>query len=69
MGDSAHTTQHTNPAKKSALPLFLKDENIFQKSASVVALLPRYHNFWCNHGGRFLKNVLIFEKKGGADAF
>ena len=22
-----------------------------------------------NHGGRFLKNVLIFEKKGGADAF
>jgi hypothetical protein len=22
-----------------------------------------------NRGGRFLKNVLIFEKKGGADAF
>jgi hypothetical protein len=37
MGDSAHTTHHTNPGKKSAPPLFLGDENIFQKSASVVA--------------------------------
>ena len=37
MRDSAHTTHHTNPAKKSALPLFLEDENIFQKSASMVA--------------------------------
>ena len=37
MGDSAHTTHHTNPGKKSAPPLFLEDENIFQKSASVVA--------------------------------
>jgi hypothetical protein len=36
MGDSAHTTHHTNPGKKSAPPLFLKDENIFQKSARVV---------------------------------
>ena len=36
MGDSAHTTHHTNPGKKSAPPLFLEDENIFQKSASVV---------------------------------
>jgi hypothetical protein len=36
MRDSAHTTHHTNPAKKSALPLFLEDENIFQKSATLV---------------------------------
>ena len=36
MGDSAHTTHHTNPEKKLAPPLFLEDENIFQKSASVV---------------------------------
>ena len=36
MGDSTHTTHHTNPGKKSAPPLFLEDENIFQKSASMV---------------------------------
>ena len=36
MGDSAHTSHHTNPEKKSAPPLFLEDENIVQKSASVV---------------------------------
>jgi hypothetical protein len=36
MGDSAHATHHTNPAKASALSLFLEDENIFQKSARVV---------------------------------
>jgi hypothetical protein len=36
MGDSAHTTHHTNPGGKSAPPLFLEDENIFQKSASMV---------------------------------
>ena len=36
MGGSAHTTQHTNSAKKSARPLFLEDENFFQKSASMV---------------------------------
>ena len=36
MGDSAHTTHHTNPGKKSAPPLFLEDENFFQKSASMV---------------------------------
>jgi hypothetical protein len=36
MGDSAHTTHHTNPGKKSAPPLFLEEDNIFQKSASVV---------------------------------
>jgi hypothetical protein len=42
IGDSAHTTHHTNPGKKSAPPLFLKDENIFQKSAPLVALLFRF---------------------------
>jgi hypothetical protein len=36
MGDSAHTTHHTNPGKKSAPPLFPEDENIFQKSATLV---------------------------------
>jgi hypothetical protein len=36
MGDSAHTTHHTNPGKKSAPPLFLEDENFFQKSATLV---------------------------------
>jgi hypothetical protein len=36
MGDSAHTTHHTNREKKLAAPPFLKDENIFQKSARVV---------------------------------
>jgi hypothetical protein len=35
MGDSAHTTHHTNPEKKSAPHLFLEDENIFQKSATM----------------------------------
>ena len=66
MGDSAHTTHHTNQGKKSAPPLFLEDENIFQKSASVV---PWEIEFPKNHGGRFLENVLILEKRGGADAF
>jgi hypothetical protein len=37
MGDSAHTTHHTNPGGKSAPPLFLEDENIFQKSARMIA--------------------------------
>jgi hypothetical protein len=36
MVDSAHTTHHTNPDKKSAPFLFHKDENIFQKSARVI---------------------------------
>ena len=39
MGDSAHTTHHTNPGKKSAPSLFLEDENIFQKMTSVVLLV------------------------------
>jgi hypothetical protein len=36
MGDSAHTTHHTNPGNKSVPSLFLEDENIFQKSATLV---------------------------------
>jgi hypothetical protein len=36
MGDSADTTHHTNPGGKISTPLFLEDENIFQKSASMV---------------------------------
>jgi hypothetical protein len=36
MEDSAHTTHHTNPGKKSAPPLFLGNENFFQKSATLV---------------------------------
>ena len=42
MGDSAHTTHHTNPGKKSAPPLFLEDENIFQKSATLVVILLQF---------------------------
>jgi hypothetical protein len=42
MGDSAHTTHHTNPGKKSAPSLFLEDKNIFQKSATLVALLLQF---------------------------
>jgi hypothetical protein len=38
MGDSAHTTHHTPPGKKSAPLLFLEDENIFQKSATLVEI-------------------------------
>ena len=56
MVDSAHTTHHTNPEKKSAPPLFLEDENIFQKSASAVPrgiefpLVPRRPIFEkCSH--------------------
>jgi hypothetical protein len=37
MGDSAHTTHHTNLGKASAPTLFFpEDENISQKSARVV---------------------------------
>ena len=43
MGDSAHTNHHTNPGKKSAPPLFLEDENIFQKSASMVPWGIEFH--------------------------
>jgi hypothetical protein len=65
MGDSAHTTHHTDPETKSAPPPFLEDENIFQKSASVGVGGVAVELSGYNHGGRFLKNVFIFEKKGG----
>jgi hypothetical protein len=66
MGDSPHTTHHTNQNQKSAPPLFLKYENIFQKRSP-----------WCGaelqqklyHEALFLKHIIIFEKRGGADAF
>ena len=67
MGDSANTTHHTNQNhQKSAPGLFLEYENIFQKRPP-----------WCGaelqqklyHEALFLKNVIIFEKMGGADAF
>ena len=68
MGDSAHTTHHTNPGKKSAPPLFLEDENFFQKSARVVLvgivveLEPRDTNFEkCSHL-REKGGVLIFSR-------
>jgi hypothetical protein len=48
--------------KASAPPLFLEDENFFQKSATLV---PREIRFPMYQRGRFLKKVLIFEKKGG----
>jgi hypothetical protein len=70
MGDSAHTTHHTDmaykPRKKISTTPFSRSENIFQKSAAMVVggiaikLQP---------SRRFLKNVHIFEKRGGADAF
>jgi hypothetical protein len=65
MGDSAHTTHHTNQNQKSApsvfLMVFLNYENIFQKRPP-----------WCGaelqqkmyHKALFLKNVIIFEKRG-----
>jgi hypothetical protein len=65
MGDSAHTYNPPyKPGKKSAPPVFLEDENIFQKSATSMDC-----DSWCNQRGRFLKKDLIFEKRGGADAF
>ena len=67
MGDSAHTTHHTNPGKKSAPPFFFVDENFFQKSARVVVggiaieLQPREPIFE--------KKFSSSRKRGGADAF
>ena len=65
---------NTNPGKKSALQvpqLFFEDENIFQKSARAVQwgiefpiCTTRADFEKCSH----LQGV-IFEKKGGADAF
>jgi hypothetical protein len=62
MGDSAHTTHHTNPEKKSAPPLFLGDENIFQKSATMV---PRGTAVELVPSWPIFEKVLIVEKKGG----
>jgi len=42
MGDSAHTTHHTDPGGKPAPPLFLEDENFFQKSATLVLILLKF---------------------------
>jgi hypothetical protein len=67
MGDSAHTTHHTNPRKKSAHRLFLEDKNIFQKIGSRIT--NRNRNRISTTRADLLKNVLIFEKKGSADAF
>ena len=61
MGNSAHTTHNTKN------PLFLGDENIFQKSARVVPhgiaieIIPRKPIF--------KKRSQLREKGGGADAF
>jgi hypothetical protein len=49
-------------SKASAPPLFLEEENIFQKSATM------WNSPW-NHRDRFLKNVLLFEKKEGVLIF
>jgi hypothetical protein len=63
MGDSAQTPHDTNPGKKSASSLFLGDENIFKKSASMVTRgISKEMVPW----SPILKNVLIFEEKGGA---
>jgi hypothetical protein len=63
MGDSAHTTHHTKAGENQHPPLFLEDENIFQKSARLVVSGIEFRLY--NHASRFLKKVLIFEKKGG----
>jgi hypothetical protein len=64
MGDFAHTTHHTNPGKNSAPPLFHEDENIFQKSATLVVIILQF---------RLQPTWPIFEKcshlREGAGAF
>jgi hypothetical protein len=43
MGDSAHTTHHTNPGEKSAPPPFFpKMRTFFQKSGSMVVVLLQF---------------------------
>jgi hypothetical protein len=42
MGDSAHTTHHTNPEKNQPPLIFLEDENIFQKLATLVVILSQF---------------------------
>ena len=68
MGDSAHTTHHTNPGKKSAPPLFLGDENFFQKSATLVQskieswIVPTWPIFEKSSHLREKGGVLIFSR-------
>jgi hypothetical protein len=67
VASSETTTHHTNVGEKSAPPLFLEDKNFFQKSASMVLWGIGFpEETW---RPIFEKKVLIFEKKGGADAF
>ena len=65
MGDSAHTTRHTNPGKNPHTPFFLEEENIFKNR-------PPWYKFYSDsplyHGGRFSKNVAIFEEKAGSSS-
>ena len=65
MGDSAHTTHHTNQNQKSALSVFLmvflNYENIFQKRPPWCGAELRQKMY---HKALFLKNVIIFEKRG-----
>ena len=66
MGDSAHTPHHTNPGKNQHPPLFLEDENIFQKSATMVPrgtaveLVPSWPIFEKSSHLREKGGVLIF---------
>jgi hypothetical protein len=67
MGDSAHTTHHTNPGKKSAPFHFLEDENFFQKSATLV---PRgIANKMVPTWPIYEKKFSSLRKRGGTDAF
>ena len=66
MGDSAHTTHHTNPEKNQPPLIFLEDENIFQKLATLVVFLSQFRlqPTWpifekCSHL-REIEGVLIF---------
>jgi hypothetical protein len=68
MGDSAHTTHHTNPEKNQRSPPFLEDTNIFQKSARVVLVFRT--EFWIvPREPIFEKCSHLREKGGGVDAF
>jgi hypothetical protein len=66
MGDSAHTTHHTNLGKKSAPFLFLEDENFFQKSGSMVLILLQFRVEPCVEPWRpiFEKSYHLREKGG-----
>ena len=55
------------PGKKISTPLFLEDENLFSKTGSRGSI--GNYNIIRTTRAEFWKNVLIFEKKGGADAF